>query len=76
MIGSGRASIAEVCDISRANVADGFQSEALIGLKSLGANGKYEHNQERDLHRWLRHLHGYQLEAYKVPFRLKVSFRT
>lgn len=30
MVGAGRASISEVCDISRANVADGVKSEALI----------------------------------------------
>ena len=73
MIGSGRASVAEICDISRANVADGSTAEALAGLMSLGGNGKHQSNQERDLHRWLHQLHGCKLEAYKVPFLLKAS---
>ncbi|CAK9059150.1 Uncharacterized protein SCF082_LOCUS31390 [Durusdinium trenchii] len=72
MIGSGRSSVAEVCDISRANVADGATSEALAALKSLGASGKHSNNQERDLHRWLGGLHGCRLEAFKVPFLLCV----
>lgn len=42
MIGSGRASVAEICDISRANVADGSTAEALAGLMSLGGNGKHQ----------------------------------
>ena len=48
MVGSGRAAVAEICDISRANVADGAKNQALLGLSSLGDFGKHESNQERD----------------------------
>lgn len=75
MIGSGRSSIAEICDISRANVADGQESQAVHALRSLGGDGKYASNQERDLHRWTRNLYGTRLETYTVPFLLNVSGR-
>ena len=44
MIGSGRASVAEICEISRANLADGMQNEALEVLASLGAGGDHPSN--------------------------------
>ena len=53
MIGSGRASIAEICDIARANCMDGMSNTAIEILASLGANGAHASNQERDLHCWL-----------------------
>lgn len=53
MIGSGRASIAEICDIARANLSDGIQDKAVEILASLGANGAHPANQERDLFAWL-----------------------
>ena len=74
MIGSGRASIAEICEISRANVADGSNAEALHSLKSLGAGGKHQSNQERDLHRWLEGLHSMRLKPFTVELLLNVSW--
>jgi hypothetical protein len=73
MVGSGRAAVAEVCDISRANVADGAKHETLLGLSSLGGFGKYESNQERDLHRWVKGLHAMTLEPFEVTMLLNVS---
>lgn len=70
MIGSGRASIAEVCDLARANVQDGLPSAALEAFSSLGSGGIYEANQERDMHRWLNQLYGVQLTTYKVTMHL------
>ena len=75
MIGSGRSSIAEICDISRANAADGHATEAVEALQSLGGGGMFASNQERDLHRWTRNLYGTRLETYTVPFLLHVSGR-
>lgn len=72
MVGCGRASVAEVCEISRANVADGASSAALHGLKSLGGEGRHESNQERDLHRWVKGLHSMQLEPFHVEMLLNV----
>ena len=74
MIGSGRAAIGEICDISRANVADGVQSEALQGLSSLGNSGKCESNQERDLHRWVKGLHSMTLEPFHISMTLNVPW--
>ena len=74
MVGSGRATIAEVCDMSRANVADGLYSKALQGLSSLGASGKHDQNQERDLHRWVKGMHGMTLEPFEVTMELNVSW--
>ena len=73
MVGSGRAAVAEICDISRANVADGAKNETLLGLSSLGDFGKYESNQERDLHGWVKGVHAMTLEPFEVPMLLNVS---
>lgn len=73
MLGTGRAGVAEICDISRANVADGVRSEAVVGLSSLGGRGKFESNQERDLHRWVKNLHSMTLEPFEVTMFLNVS---
>lgn len=74
MVGSGRASVAEICDMSRANVEDGLRSKTVYGLKSLGGSGKHEQNQERDLHRWVKGLHGMTLEPYGVTMDLNVAW--
>ena len=73
MIGSGRAHVSEVCDLARANLADGIPSAALESFSSLGAGGRYSSNQERDLHKWLHSLFGLQLTTYKVKMFLNVS---
>lgn len=74
MVGSGRATIAEVCDMSRANVADGLYSKALQGLSSLGGSGKHDQNQERDLHRWVKGMHGMTLEPFEITMELNASW--
>ena len=76
MVGCGRSSVADICDISRANCADGVTSAALHRLKSLGATGSHSSNQERDLHVWLKGLHGTRLQPFKVPMELNVSWLT
>lgn len=73
MLGCGRANVAEICDLARANLADGLPSDALKAFGSLGAGGRYEANQERDLHRWLHQIYGVKLETYKVTMHLTVS---
>ena len=74
MIGCGRAGVAEICDISRANVADGLCVPAVHGLSSLGGHGKHQQNQERDLHRWVKGLHSMTLEPIQVPMLLNASW--
>ena len=73
MVGSGRAYVAEVADMARANVADGIPSEALQCFASLGAGGKCASNTERDLHRWVRSLFNCNLEPYFVPMELTAA---
>lgn len=73
MLGCGRANVAEICDLARANVADGLPSQALKAFSSLGAGGRYSANQERDLHNWLHSLYGVDLTTYKVTMNLTVS---
>lgn len=68
MLGSGRAHVAEICDLARSNLQDGLPSE----LASLGANGAHSSNQERDLHRWLVGIFGMKLTTYNVPIKLTV----
>ena len=52
------------CTMARAVVADGLDSVAVESLASLGCKGKWRNNEERDLHRWLHHLHGFDAEPY------------
>lgn len=75
MVGCGRAGIAEICDISRANLADGLRTEAVCGLSSLGGHGKHLSNQERDLHRWVKGLHNMTLEPFEVSMTLNVAWK-
>ena len=74
MVGCGRANIAEVADMARANIADNIPGEALRCFASLGAGGARSSNQERDLHRWVKSLYGRGLEPYCVPMELNVSY--
>ena len=74
MVGTGRSSVADICDISRANCADGVTSTALHYLKSMGAGGTHLSNQERDLHTWLKGLRGTRLEPFRIPIPLNVSW--
>lgn len=73
MLGTGRAHVAEICELARANVQDGIPSEALRSFSSSGNHGAYEANQERDLHRWLRSLWGVQLTTYDVEMELTAA---
>lgn len=74
MVGCGRSNIAEICDLARANVADGLPSPAIRAFSSLGSGGLYEANQERDLHRWLHKIYGCRLSTFKVTMHLTVSW--
>lgn len=74
MLGSGRTNVAEICDLARANVQDGLPSGALRAFSSLGAEGRHESNQERDLHKWLYNLYGVDLTTYKVTMKLDVPW--
>ena len=70
MLGCGRASVAAICDIARANLRDGTGSAAVECIASLGAFGQHEANQERDLERWVRRLYGVELEPFIVKMTL------
>ena len=72
MVGNGRAHIAEVADMARANVADGVPCEALHCFASLGGGGLHASNTERDLHRWVGSLFGCGLQPYFTPMQLNV----
>ena len=74
MLGTGRAHVSEICELARSNIQDGLPSESLVAFSSLGANGVYTSNQERDLHRWLHGLFGMELTPYKVPMKLTVAY--
>lgn len=47
--------------------------EAIKAFASLGANGRHLQNGERDLHRWMRTLYGFQLEPYTILLGLQVD---
>ena len=60
--------MAEIAELARCCVRDGLPKEAVSVFASLGCDGKYPANQERDLHRWLRQLYNLELEPYNVLF--------
>ena len=68
MVGSGRASVAAIADISRAFVKDagGAAPQSVAALASLGSWGANAQNQERDLHRWANQLYGLDIEPFEV----------
>lgn len=72
MIGSGRAHVSEVADLARANVLDNLPAGAVQCFATLGTEGKFPANQERDLHRWLHSLFGVSLKPYQVPMEVNV----
>lgn len=72
MVGSGRASVAAVADLSRAFVDDMGQNAPLPvrAMASLGAWGSHTQNQERELHRWTKHLYDLKLNTlFGLTFR-------
>lgn len=73
MVGSGKASLASIAEISRANVADmgSMVPEPVRALASLGSWGSHTQNQERDLHKWLKGLHQLNLQTYDVDIQLE-----
>lgn len=72
MIGSGRAHVSEVADLARANVLDNLPAGAVQCFATLGTEGKFPANQERDLHRWLQCLFGVSLRPYQVQMEVNV----
>ena len=71
MLGSGEATVSQLAKLARALVLD-VPHEAMIAFASLGADGRYQSNQERDLHRWMRNLWGFNLEPYPMWMELSV----
>ena len=71
MVGSGRASIAAVADLSRAYVQDSGSSapDAVKAIASIGNWGVHSQNQERDLHRWTRNLYNMDLQTYEAKIQ-------
>lgn len=68
MIGEGKASVAAVAQLARANLAD-FEAGApasVAAFASLGNFGNCPQNEERDLHRWLSQLFSLKLSTYCV----------
>ena len=47
-------------------MADQPCSQAVAAFASLGAGGRHESNQERDLHRWLKQLWRLELQPYTL----------
>lgn len=71
MVGRGSLSIAAAAEISQCNVADGMVNDAIKAFASLGTNGQNPSNYERDLHRWLKSLFGFELRTYTVTMNLE-----
>ncbi|CAJ1394074.1 unnamed protein product [Effrenium voratum] len=78
MIGEGKASVAAVAQLARANLAD-FEAGApasVAAFASLGNFGNCPQNEERDLHRWLSQLFSLKLSTYCVEAEVQVPNKT
>lgn len=53
--------------------ADRDVPETVRCFASLGAFGAHTHNEERDLHRWLKNLHQISLEPYYIKLEVEVG---
>lgn len=74
LIGRGQISIAAACEVASGVVDDhALPHGAVKAFFTLGTDGKYPANAERDLHRWLKKLYGLQLETYKITLELQIE---
>ena len=75
LVGRGKCSVAAACEIAQGVVEDHHQlpNGAVQAFASLGANGNHPQNAERDLHRWLRCLYGFQLQTYVLNLDLQID---
>lgn len=73
MVGRGSLTISAAAEISQCNVKDGMVHDAIRAFASLGTSGKNPSNYERDMHRWLKSLFGFELQTYTVKMNLEVS---
>lgn len=74
MIGRGRLSIAGAVSLTNSMVEDGLLHDAALSFASLGCNGDYPANSERDMHRWLSNLFSFKLTPYTVWMQLQVPW--
>lgn len=73
LIGCGKTHISTVAALAQAQNKDSRPVPAVAAFASLGSYGAHASNQERDLHRWLRNLHGSTMELYYTDFKLEVG---
>ena len=69
---TGQNSMTSAAECARSAVSEGANSEALNCFASLGCDGKYEGNLERDFHNWLHRLYGIELDLYYIKLNLTV----
>ncbi|CAE7918081.1 unnamed protein product [Symbiodinium necroappetens] len=72
-IGRGANTVASASELARCMVRDGMEHPALEAVASLGNGGRCESNAERDLHRWLKDLYGFELDTYEIAMELAVN---
>ena len=73
LVGRGaiHVSTAQELAASTANEA-GCKGSILPALEALGSlGGGHSSNVERDMHRWLHGLYGFELQPYELSFHLK-----
>ena len=76
MIGSGKSHIHTLAAVAQAQIRDGLPvPDAIRAFASIGSCGAHSQNEERDLHRWLKDLHGLGLEIYYLPLKLEETWQ-
>ena len=74
MIGRGQVSVSSAVELAQCVTVDQtLPHEAIRAFSTLGSDGKHPQNAERDLHRWLRSLFGFELQSYTIKLHLQAS---
>lgn len=73
MIGSGKSNISSVVSVCQSQMKDGPVAPAIAAFASLGAHGAHTNNEERDLHVWLKGLHGMHLDVYFTTVQIEAG---
>jgi len=67
-------SVASACEAAQGVVKDhNLPHAAIEAFGSLGGHGKSPQNSERDLHRWLRSIYGFELQPYVLHLGLQID---
>lgn len=69
-VGTGGAAFSSIQRLAAAAVRDGIDAPAVQAVSTLGSDGAWPSNIERDAHVWLRNLHNSGLRLYNLKMEV------